>query len=377
MQRLATGLALALTVAACAHAPERPDALAVRLGAVARTPFQMGAEYSGSVVAARSVTVGSAVAGRVIAVDVRVGDRVRAGDAIARIDAAQFRAEYAQAAGGAAAAGASAGAAQAQLAAAQTRLHLAGVTAARMHSLYVQGAISRQDEDQSQTDLAAAQAAVVQSQAMAAAAQSSASAANAGVTAAGVPLEEAAVRAPFDGVITARLVEPGAVVGAGGQIAVLQNERDLEVDVTVPDAVAAALAAGAPIAVRVDELGDTTLGGRIRALVPNPDPALRASLVKIAIAPHPGLIVGMFARVNLAGNRIATLSIPLAALVTRAGQSGAFAYRNERAEFVPLQTGTFGKERVAVAGNLRSGERVITSPLERVTDGAAVTPSAP
>jgi RND family efflux transporter MFP subunit len=369
---------LALSLAACSGtAQSRVDALAVNAAPVRLTPFEPRQELSGDVVAARSVTVGSAVAGPVVAVDVRVGDPVRAGDPIAEVDASQYRAQYDQARGNAAAAQADGAAARAQLDAARSRLRLASLTASRMNFLYVQGAISVQDNDRTRADLAAARAAADQAAAGVQASQNSAAAAGAGVEAAGVPLQETQIRAPFDGVITARFVEPGAVVGPGGQIATLQNQSELELDVTAPLSTVGGIEIGAPIDVRVDELGDARIRGTARALVPNENPALRSAVLKISIPAAHGLMPGMYARIVVPGTRTIIPAVPVSALVTRAGQTGVFAIRAGRADFVPVQPGQVQNGSIAITGSVRPGDAVVTSDLERVTQGAAVATPSP
>ena len=360
---------LALSLAACSGtAQSRVDALAVNAAPVRLTPFEPRQELSGDVVAARSVTVGSAVAGPVVAVDVRVGDPVRAGDPIAEVDASQYRAQYDQARGNAAAAQADGAAARAQLDAARSRLRLASLTASRMNFLYVQGAISVQDNDRTRADLAAARAAADQAAAGVQASQNSAAAAGAGVEAAGVPLQETQIRAPF---------EPGAVVGPGGQIATLQNQSELELDVTAPLSTVGGIEIGAPIDVRVDELGDARIRGTARALVPNENPALRSAVLKISIPAAHGLMPGMYARIVVPGTRTIIPAVPVSALVTRAGQTGVFAIRAGRADFVPVQPGQVQNGSIAITGSVRPGDAVVTSDLERVTQGAAVATPSP
>ncbi len=365
--------ALALSLAACTGATQsRVDALSVSEAPVRLMPFEPRQELSGDVVAARSVTIGSALSGPVVAVDVRVGDRVRAGEPIAEVDASQYRAQYDQARSNAAAAQADGAGARAQLSAARSRLSLASLTAARMNFLYAQGAISVQDNDRTRADLAAARAAADQAAAGVLASQNIAAAAGAGMEAAGVPLQETEIRAPFDGVITARFVEPGAVVGAGGQIATLQNQSELELDVTAPLGAVGGIEIEAPVDVRVDELGDARIRGRVRALVPNENPALRSAVLKISLPDAHGLMPGMYARIVVPGTRTMLAAVPVSALVTRAGQTGVFAIRSRRADFVPVQTGQVQNGSIAITGSVRPGDSVITSDLERVTQGAAV-----
>jgi RND family efflux transporter MFP subunit len=255
-----------------------------------------------------------------------------------------------------------------------------------MATLYAQGAISQQQRDQTLADAAEARAAVAQAQAgvagarhnfAAAQAQSRAAAesaigAQAGVAAANVPLRDATLTAPFGGTIVNKFVEPGAVVAPGSPVVTVQNSRDLEVDVAVPDDAAATLVPGAAIDVGVEAAGNSPIPAHIRAIVASQNPALRSSTLKIAVPDRPGLQPGMYARVSIIAHTHSGWVAPLAALVTRAGQSGVFAVRDGMATFVPLQTGTVGATSVELLGIDGRGMQVAVSGLERLDDGSRV-----
>ncbi len=362
--------------------------------------FATATELSGSLAAVRSVTVGAISAGRIVAVDVAVGDSVTAGQVLAQVDTTGYSAGLTQAQAGASAAAANEyasrsslqasvaaiQAARAQVSAAQSRLGLARVTAQRMASLYAQGAISRQQNDETRANFAAAQAGLAQAQAglsgardafdasrsQTQAAADAAAQARAGVAVASVPLRDATLTAPFDGVITSKFVDPGAVVGAGTPVVALQNTHDLELDVAVPDDDVAGLVPGAPLAVRIDAIGGKRVPARVRAVVPSENPALRSATLKIALAERAGLLPGMYARVSVEGGSHQGWGVPLAALVTRAGQSGVFVVRDGTASFVPVQSGAIGPKLVEVDGVTGPSTEVVVSNLERLSDGTRV-----
>lgn len=360
-----TGCAARHTQAA--DIPAVPVSVATASSGAFSTPM----ELSGTLNAVHSTTLGAATAGRIISVNVRVGDRVSPGEVLAQVDSSQYGAQLAGARAGAAAAADSQRAAQAQVAQAESRLQLARVTAQRMSSLYAQGAISKQQQDETQSSLAAAQAGVAQAQAGLSAAAGMTAQAQAGVEAAAVPVQNTAIAAPYSGIITQKFVEPGAVVGPGSPIAVIEDASDLELDVALPEDEAAALVPGSRLAVRVDALRAARIPGTVRAVVPSQNPALRSATVKIAVQPRSGLLPGMFARVTVSGAPHTGISVPLSALVTRAGQSGVFTVRAQTASFVPVQTGASTNIAVEVQG-LSAGSRVAITNVSRLTDGAPV-----
>jgi multidrug efflux pump subunit AcrA (membrane-fusion protein) len=344
-------------------------AIPVAVATVGSAVFSTPVDLSGSVSAVRSVTVGAVSAGRITSVGVRAGDRVAAGTILARVDTSGYAAGLAQARAGVAGAAQNQLAAGAQLAAARSRFALARTTAGRMSQLFTEGAISRQQRDETQADLDAATAGVHQAEAGLAAAASAVSEARAGADAAQVPLLDATVTAAFGGVVTNTFVEPGAVVGPGSPIASIEDTGDLELDVAVPDDDLAALVPGRSVDVVV---GSSSIAGRVRAFVPTENPALRSTLVKIALVSDADIVPGMFARVSIAANAHRGTSVPLSALVTRAGQSGVFVIGHGTASFEPVQAGTVGATTVEVHG-VAPGALVAVGSLDRLTDGAAVT----
>lgn len=405
---LALVLSAELLFAGCSKSTPRPapgdtapGSVPVAIAPVRYMSISTPIELSGSIAAVRSVTVGAMSAGRIVDVDVRVGDVVRAGDVIAQIDTSSYAASLAQARAGAAAAidaesatvsaidaaSSSIASGRAQLEAARAHETLADVTASRMATLFVHGDVSKQQRDQTQTDAAAAHAAVAQAQAGvdgarnnldAARAQSRAAAstvvgARAGVDAANVPLRDATLTAPFSGVVLNTFVEPGAVVAAGSPVVTIQNSRDLEVDVAVPDDTLRALAPGTAIDVRVDAIGGAPIPARVRTIVPSQNPALRSATAVIAIPNRRGLQSGMFARVSIAGNVHKGWVAPLSALVTRGGQSGIFEVRDGVASFVPLQGGVVVASAVELIGYDGRAAQVVIRGLQRVEDGSHVT----
>ena len=372
------GLALlAVTIASCGAKPdgqaqpERP--VPVRVAYVRAMAFAPTLELSGNVGAARQVVVGAAVSGRVVETFVRTGEEVGAGQPVAAIDDSAYRADYGKAVDSVGSAEAGVAQTQALAQAARSRLELAQATAKRMALLYDEGAISHQDADQARADLAAARAGVEQALAAIAAAAASRAEAQASVAAAGVPLGDSVVRAPFEGIVLAREVEPGAVVGVGSPIVTIEDKAHLELDVTVPDAAARAVHPRMPVTARVDALGGQEIPGAVRAVLPSGTPGVRSVIAKIDLQPAHGLYPGMFARVRLAAPARRAAAVPASAIVTRDGQTGVFTVAGGRAEFVPVQTGATQSGCVELVAGVLGGKPVATSALEKITSGTAVS----
>lgn len=364
-----------LLLAACSTSPRQPvESVPVQTREVRTQTFHTTLELSGTLQPARSVTAGAGVAGRLIEVSVRVGDRVQPGQPIARVDTAAYNAAFSQAQGGVQSAAANRDVAAAQLRAARARLALAQVTADRMSSLYSTGDVSRQRRDETHADLASARAAVAQAQAALEASAGAVAQSQGALSSAQVPLTNATVYAPFAGIVTAKLADAGAVVSPGTPIATIETDRDLEVDLTVPEDAAASLVPGQSVPVRVDALAAGAVPGRIRAVVPSDAGTLHSATVKVRVSGSREMLAGMFVRVALPTATHTGPAVPAAALTNRAGQDGVFVVRAGRAIFMPVETGVSGDGSIEVRG-LAALSRVAITNVPRLSDGTPVSAS--
>ncbi len=371
----ALAVALSFSLSACGGGDSKQQSaptIAVRTTTVTSGSIASTTDFSGSLVAVHRATVGALTPGRIDFVAVRAGDRVAAGTVLARVDSAQYSAMLAGAQAGARAAGAGSQAALAGLQQAQSRYDLAAKTAQRMSNLYRAGAISKEQHDQVQMQLQVARAGLAQARAQVQAASGGEAAARAGVAAASVPVNDATIAAPFSGIVTQTFVRQGEVVGAGSPVARIESDGSLELKVAIPLNDLAAVRSQRELEVRVDAIGESTLRGTVRSIVPSDNPALRSAMLRVELPAHPGLLPGMFARVLVRAQSARGMRIPLSALVERAGQSGVFAIRAGKAEFVPV-TSVASNTRYAIVTGLTDGTTIAASNLAELTDGAAVT----
>ena len=183
------------------------------------------------------------------------------------------------------------------------------------------------------------------------------------------------LRAPFAGVITAKLVNVGETALPGRPLLTLESRAANRFEAEVPETASDGLAIGQLLPVRIEGLG-RELEGRIAEIHPSSDDATRARLVKIDLPETPGLRSGQFGRVLLATGRAVTVTVPSDAVV-RQGQletvfvveSGAVRLRLVRCGRevdgrTQISSGLSGGETVALAGGaeLVDGQRVQESP---------------
>ena len=293
---------------------------------------------------------------------VDIGSRVRAGQLLADIDAPDLDQQVAQARG--------------LVAQSLAARQLAQANLARWRALAVDSAVTAQELDQMQ---AAFNEAVANFNSAEANLQRL------------VQLQAyERVVAPFAGVITARNVDPGALVGpAGGVSATLPagagsalgslftiaQTDTLSVYVTVPEDYAAAVAIGKHAVVTVPALPGDTLRGRVARTAGSLDPTARTLLTEVRVANPTGVFLpGMYAQVQLAlGAGAPPLRVPATALVIRNGPPQVVTVAPDSTAH--YQTVTIGRDLgswVEVTGGLAQGTRIVINPPGDLQDGALV-----
>ena len=193
------------------------------------------------------------------------------------------------------------------------------------------------------------------------------------------------VRAPFGGVISARNVSAGALVGpGGGQPSVplfsLENNRTLRLEVAVPEAAAGQwLQPGATVPFTVAAFPGQTFTGVYRRHADRLSPAVRSELVEMDV-PNPDgrLKAGMYAQVLVALPVAAeALAVPATAVFARPDapkQAQVVRVQQGRAQWVPVRKGQLlSRDTVLVYGSLAPGDELVREASEQVADGQPVT----
>lgn len=313
---------------------------------------------SGWIVASREAVISPGVAGRVVEFRYAEGERVRAGDVLARLDDREAVAQLERARAGLARARA--------LLDEQRRLKAVG------ERLADAGAMARSEVDAVRSRLALAEA--------------EARVAQADVTVAQAAVDHCAVLAPFDGVLVRKLVEPGETVaptavprdaeGVGGAVATIADVSALEVEVDVNEMhldrvrvgqraeveVAARPGQRTPaVVVRVTPVADRSKGTiTVRARLTEQDPALRPQLsAKVSFLPDD------------AGRAERAVYIPRHALAAGGG-ARVFAVREGKVLPIELTLGASRGDRVQVTSGLAGDEVLVANPPPDLAVGETV-----
>jgi RND family efflux transporter MFP subunit len=259
---------------------------------------------------------------------------------------------------------------RADLDTAKANLGLAQVTADRWQNLLQSGSVSKQETDQAVSDLQARKAAV------------DSSGANVHRLEDLQSFEK--VYAPFDGVITARNIDIGALIDAGAppqsrQLFHLAAIQTLRVFVAVPEVYSQAAAPGGTASLTLDEFPGQLFRGKIVRNANSIDPASRTLLVEVDVDNPTGrLLPGAYVSVHLKlPQAIRSVTIPSNALLFRAEGLRVGLVRNGVAQLVPIAIGRDFGSTVEVTSGLNPSESVILNPSDSLIGGTPVRVNQP
>lgn len=354
---------VALAMAGCKSeeaAKQGPTAsVAARVVDVAKAEVPALTRSTGTLHAHESATLSAQVMGRVQQVLVREGDLVRAGQTLVILDDATLRSSADQA-------DAAIRAADGQQAAAQSNADLAASTLARYKQLEAQKSVSPQEMDEvtRRAEAARAQADAMKAQANAVRAQQTGAKAVLGYT---------RIVAPFAGIVTARMIDPGALAAPGVPLVQVDSAGPLELQTTVPESLIAVAHKGMKITVSVDSLNGQSFDGTVAEIIPAADPMTHSFLVKIAIPASQTLRAGMFASAQLSSGTKQAVLAPRSAIVQRGSLACAYALdTNGIAQLRYLTLGNASGDKIEVLSGLSGGDKLVDDPADRDLAGKRI-----
>lgn len=347
--RLLLGVLAALPlVAGCqaetATAPEvrRP----VQVRQVALASREKTRDFVGVIRARYETDLGFRVAGKIVARPVNAGDRVRAGDVIARLDPADLKLQVESA--------------EAEWNTAKTNLAQASADFDRYNTLKARGFASIADFDRKQAARAEADGRLER--------------ARRALDLAHNQLGYAELKADADGVITATLAEPGQVIAVGQAVVRLARRGEREALVALPETWLAE-ARESEASVRLWTEPDRSFAAKLRELSPQADPATRTYAARFTLTdPNDTVVLGMTATVQLV--RAAdqpSIELPLSAILNRGDGPSVFVVTAaDTLALRPVRVASFNEETAFVTEGLRAGEKVVTLGVQKLAAGTKV-----
>jgi RND family efflux transporter MFP subunit len=373
-----------LLVACTAPAPSREsaaEAAPIRVETTSVRSVDLPAMFEvGGVVRGRSTArVASRIMAPVLEVHVRAGDRVKRGASLVTLDGREMSANRSRATATLTGSVESVRAAEGAVRSAEASLTLARATRDRVRMLHDRRSATDQELDQASSAVDAADGQLSSARANLAAATAGRDAAQAANDAATVAASYTVLSAPFDGVVTERSVDPGAMANPGMPLLTLEDTAALRLEVAMDEARARLVATGQDVEVQVD--GADQAGPWVKARVSEVariDPASHSFLVKLDLPAGFAVRSGAFGRARVAGPARRTLVVPASAAVRRGQLTFVFVTATDgRVRLQPISPGAVSGDTLEVLTGVRDGDRVVVNPPPTLFDGVRINGTRP
>jgi len=309
---------------------------------------------------------------------VDIGDRVVAGQVLAEIDAPELDQQIKQVEASVAQAEAASEQAEANLEQGKANRDLARLNAERWKSLADQGIASKQETDQYQAQFAAQNANVLALEKAITAQRSNVAAAKANLSRLQEVQGYRLVKAPFDGVVTVRSVDVGALVNTGSTLLFRIAQTDkLRTYINVPQTSASSVRVGQPAVLTVSNLPGRVFHGNVARTANALDPANRTMLVEVAVPnPDGALFPGSFAEVTLSASRTnLPLAVPASAILFRTdGAQVAVVQPDNTLHLQKIVVGRDYGDRVEILQGVDDGATILAAPGDAAREGVKIIP---
>lgn len=188
------------------------------------------------------------------------------------------------------------------------------------------------------------------------------------------------IRAPFDGIISARNASTGAYIGPSGKgsefpLFVLTEQKRLRLVISVPEAYTGYVDQNDEVSFSVKAFPDKKFTGQVKRQAGALDKRLRSERVEVdVINSDKKLLPGMVAEVNVPlPIKNSTLIVPKSAIIN--STTGVFVVKvnDGKAEWIPIKKGLEEKDKVEVFGDIKEGDTIIAEANEEIRDGVPVS----
>jgi len=314
--------------------------------------IRTGPAISGSLAPEKSATIRAEMSGSVVQTYAEAGQRVRAGQQLAQLDASVLRDQQI--------------AAQGAVTTAQSAFDIAQREVSRAETLEKAGAIAPRDLEQARNALTAARGQL--------------STARAQLANINKQLDKASVQAPFDGVVSVRSVNAGDVVTPGTALFTVVDPGSMQLEASVPADALADVRVGMPVDFTVNGYPNRHFTGRIIRVNPIADPTTRQVKI-LASIPNVGntLVGGLYAEGRVSSESHTAPMIPIAAVDERGLRPTVVRLKNGKVEKVEVGLGIRDQaaETVEITSGLAPGDTVLLGAARGISPGTPVKVSAP
>ncbi|MER9553981.1 efflux RND transporter periplasmic adaptor subunit [Mesorhizobium sp. M0323] len=352
-RRPAAGLALivvaALGLAGCSQEKAEVTEIIrpVKVVEIAKASDTRQLSYSGSVRARTEMNLGFRINGKITERLVDIGDRVKPGDVLARVDPTDYELSVRSS--------------QASLDAADRQVETVELTRKRAEQLYAKNFAPKSQLEQA--TLAYNQAVATRDSARSQLAQAQ------------NQVRYTDLKADKNGIVTSVAADVGQVVGSGTPVVTVAIDGEKEVLIAVPETDIAEFKPGKTVKAGFWSDEALTLDGKVREVAGSADPQSRTFAVRVSLPNDPRVLLGMTASIEAAvDNRQQLVSIPLAALAQKDSQSIVWTVdRNGGTVHAhPVKVAAFTPDGVSVADGLKPGDVVVAAGTQFMTENLKV-----
>jgi membrane fusion protein, multidrug efflux system len=314
--------------AAAATAP----AVTIRVASAAQRTIERTVDLVGTLRAEQEATVAAEVDGKVQEVSVDIGDRVKVGQSLARLDKQMLSAALRQA---------------------DARAKNARADAERARTLHAEGIVSPQEFDRLRM---AREVAEADRELLA------------------TRFAHGTIEAPISGAVTARHVDVGDYAHVGGPLFTIASDRVLRLRGEVAERFVADIAVGQEVRGEVDAFPGLTVHGRLSRINAAIDPTSRTLVVEAEIDNADGkLRPGFFVRASVVAQRgVRTVTVPSLAVQSFAGVAHLFVVRDGTVARRTIEVGDRFEDDVEITSGVEAGETVAVTGLTRLQDGTKI-----
>ena len=314
--------------------------------------IRIGPAISGTLTPEKSATLRGEMSGSVVQTFAEAGQRVRAGQQLAQIDASVLRDQQISA--------------QGAVTTAQSTFDIAQREVSRAETLEKAGAIAPRDLEQARNALTAARGQLATARAQLANINKQ--------------LDKASVQAPFDGVVSARSVNAGDVVSPGTALYTVVDPGSMQLEASVPADALAEVRVGMPVDFTVNGYPNRHFTGRIIRVNPIADPTTRQVKI-LASIPNVGntLVGGLYAEGRVSSESHTAPMVPIAAVDERGLRPTVVRLKNGKIEKTDVGLGIRDQaaETVEITSGLASGDTVLLGAARGISPGTPVKVSTP
>lgn len=343
----------------------------VKVATAAEVEWPAIYEAAGTVRAHTAATLSAKVMGVVEDFRVDAGDRVKAGQVLVTLDARDLEAGYRRASAGLAEASSAMVEVNSAIAAAKAQLDLAEATFKRMEDLHDKRSISDQEFDQVTAKRQMARANYKMAESKKQQLADKTQQAEEAVATAKIMRGYAKIKAPFDGIVTAKMADRGDLASPGVPLVRIEKAGRYHLEAALDESLLSEIRVGQRITADLGAL-ERKLEARITEVVPAVDSRSRAFVVKAELPNLPNLRSGLFGRVRIETAARKVVTAPVQAIVKRGQVEAVFVVDDGRVRARLVTVGERRKDQVEILSGLVAGEQLVAPIPPNLRDGSPV-----